>query len=303
MMDEADNYTAAAMNRQIEMVKSMALSLSRYHGFEAEFLSRLANEDAESGEEKYRAAFLDRSAAASKAVEGTEPENWERILENLPRSNLFPVHPWVQAFNELAAGKGLPVKIYDTGPKDYRIAKIKSRKIFGGDISKLDDINRIMIESNNPETHPEICRILSGLNTGNKVAHQEKRVMQGFVSDVYSLKFADGTLSEIAFVPANQVFSSKMTHHALRFRRASSKALPQDEPAVRELYKNTCENIKKAFNAAAHVLKVDARHLDALTLKEFNLAAANQNLKTLEDECLKAVLNRPENKAWKSFIL
>jgi hypothetical protein len=300
-MDEINQYNRAAIDRQTGLVKSIALSLSRYCGFEQEFLSRISGKDIQAQEEKYKAGFFDKSAAALKTVEAADPKDWEGILENSPKNGLLQVHPYVDAFNGLARGKGLLTRVHDTGPKDYCIAKIKARKLFGGDVSKLDDVNRIMIESSDPETHRDICKILSSLNADKQLVPQERRLMQGFVSDVYRLKFADGAAAEIAFVPASLVFSSKITHNALRFRRAC-KGLSQDGQAVRELYKNTCESIKKAFNAAAHELKVDKKHLDALNLKEFNLAAAHQSLKSLEDECLNAVLNKPENKAWKSFI-
>ncbi len=299
-MDDFESYISSAINNQEELVKGLTLALSRHYGFEEELLAALTSPETKMHEKGYNTSIRKRNAALLKTVEGVVPLKWESILEEKsPTSPIHP-HPYTEAFNRLAEEKGLPVRLHDNGPKDYCIAKIKSLKIANGDITKIDDINRIMVETNDPETDQKIGNVLVSMRGIKDVHHQENRDMQGFISDVYRMKFDNGVSAEIAFVPYGLVASSSITHNALRFRRAS-KAITNKKSAKR-LYNGICASIKKKFNAASKDLKVDKKYVDDLDLQEFSLAEANKKLGALENECLNAVLNNPVNKKWKSIF-
>lgn len=300
MMDDYELYISSAIQNQGELVKDLALALSRHCGFEKEMLASLASPATERREKDYSDSIRERNIALLKDVDGVGPSKWESVLEEKSSAPSIHAHPYTQAFNRLAEEKGFLVRLHDNGPKDYCIAKIKSLKAANGDITKIDDVNRIMVETDDPEADGKIGDTLASMQGVKNVAHQENRDMQGFVSDVYRMKFDNNVSAEVAFVPYGLVASSSITHNALRFRRASN--VGQDEKSVERLYNSICANIRKKFNAASKDLRVDRKYVDDLTLQEFSLSEATKKLEALENECLGSVLNDPVNRKWKAIF-
>jgi hypothetical protein len=298
-ISEADAYTTFAIRRQAHLVQNVALALSRFYGILPKFIASVSGLSTRQRQEIYWKTLYADGIKNFRTVRKAPPDAWEKILEVF-RTDISPEHPYVRKFNKLAAQKGILTRIYDTGPKDFCTAKIKAWKSHGGDVSRLDDINRIMIESTDPLTHWRICRSLAE-QTGGHVAHQEKRLMQGFVSDVYMLKMPDGISAEIAFVPAGMVLSSKITHNALRFRRATPYI---DLSSAKALFHKTCVDMRSAFRGAADEFSF-GRHdpLAFLSMEQFDMSGIEARLRHIEDGILKAVLKRRRNKKWQDFPL
>ena len=298
-MSEMQNYNKEAIARQKELVRDLCRALSCYHGFESDFDKALSNFDVKFLEEKYAQSFFDRAEKTKDLLKGKEVGQWEETLEKETLQLVFDPHPFVEIFNQISEEKGLDVRIYDTGPKSYFTSKIKAERFYAGDVLKIDDVTRIMVETNDPDTHAKICQFMVEIKPQNKITHPDAKLLPGFLSDIYKLQASDGKSSEIAFVPAGLLVSGKMTHNILRYLRATDNI--QDSKLAEELYKKTCQNIKKEFEKVSEKLPLKEKDIKSLRMRKFNEQSAKKRLNSLRNRCLEETLKKTENKKWSKF--